>query len=145
MRITRDQMLYDIVQVIARRGTCSRLQVGALVHRAGRILVTGYNGTAAGLDHCFHPEGNTDPCTKAVHAEANCIAWAARYGLSLGGSEMITTHSPCRDCVKLIINSGIMGIQFGEFFRDTSPLKDLHTLGLYTNCYGLSRLDVLKP
>lgn len=54
MRVSRDQMLMEVAQVIARRGTCSRKQVGIVVARDGRVLVTGYNGAPAGLPHCSH-------------------------------------------------------------------------------------------
>lgn len=130
MRISREVMLEQLVTVIAQRSTCSRLHVGALVHREGRILVTGYNGAPSGLPHCTHDSNNTAPCIESVHAEANCIAWAARYGLSVEGAELITTHSPCRGCAQLIINSGISSVKYGELFRDTSSLAPMRMAGI---------------
>jgi len=121
-RPTADQIRYKIASLIARRSTCSRLHVGALVHQGGRILVTGYNGTASGLEHCNHPDTSSASCTDAVHAEANCIAWAARVGIQLSSATMVVTHSPCRDCAKLIISAGLKQVEFGEYYRDTSPL-----------------------
>lgn len=55
-RITRDEMLMGVAEVVAKRGTCSRLQVGAIISRDGRIIATGYNGAPAGIPHCTHDE-----------------------------------------------------------------------------------------
>lgn len=55
-RVTRDEMLMEVAQAVAKRGTCSRLQVGAVISREGRIISTGYNGAPAGLDHCYHTQ-----------------------------------------------------------------------------------------
>lgn len=65
-RITRDEMLMEVAHVVAKRGTCSRLQVGAVFALEGRILVAGYNGAPRGMDHCIH-ESYTWPSS---HSEA---------------------------------------------------------------------------
>lgn len=99
----------------SQRGTCDRLQVGALIAREGRILVTGYNGPPAGLPHCNHQSIGLAPsnaCTRAVHAEANVIAFAARYGVAVVGADLYCTHMPCVVCAPLIINSGIGRVFF---------------------------------
>lgn len=114
-----------------RRSTCLRLQVGAVVSLDGRIVVCGYNGAPAGIPHCTPVNcGPEKPCTRTVHAEANCIAYAARNGLALGGATMYCTDSPCMDCAKLIINSGIRELYFGRRYRDDSPLSYLSDAGV---------------
>ena len=129
MRPNREQMLMEVAHVVARRGTCSRLQVGAVVSRNGRILVTGYNGAPAGMPHCKHPD-DQEPCHEAVHAEENCIAYAARYGISLEGGEMDTTDSPCYLCSRLIINAGIRKVRYQRLYRVTEGLKLLSAAGV---------------
>lgn len=140
MRVSRDQMLMEVAQAVAKRGTCSRKQVGVVVARDGRVLVTGYNGAPAGMPHCDHicdcgfpGEGgllfegkhlsnclSINVCEESVHAEANAIAFAARYGMSLDGAEMFTTYAPCLACAKLVINAGISRVVMCELYHDQS-------------------------
>ena len=127
-RPSRIEVLMKHAELVATRSTCSRLHVGAVVHRDGRILVTGYNGAPAGLPHCSHecdchleydqptPDAHRPecqvlkPCTKSQHAERNCIDWAARHGIRLEGAELVTTNTPCSQCAGSIINSGIKSV-----------------------------------
>lgn len=121
MRATRDQMLMSMTVVVAGRGTCDRLQVGAVIARDGRVISSGYNGNIVGMDHCDHdPAGPA--CTDAVHAEANAILFAARYGTSTEGAELFTTHQPCLNCAKMIINAGITRVVYEHPYRDSSGL-----------------------
>jgi dCMP deaminase len=107
---------------MAERGTCPYIKVGAIVARDGRILTSGYNGAPAGMEHCTHGDRNSDlpiaPCTTAIHAEANAIAYAARHGAPLHDATMYTTLSPCRTCAQLIIQSGISRVVCMEMYRD---------------------------
>lgn len=132
-RIDREQFLIATTALVAQRSTCLRLQVGALVALEGRILVTGYNGAPSGMMHC-HPGicGPDTPCTRTVHAEANCIAFAARMGIPLAGSIMYCTDSPCMDCAKLIINAGIRCLYYQREYRDRKPIDLLMEAGVLT-------------
>lgn len=127
-RPTRHDMLMGVAQVIATRGTCNRLSVGAVISREGRILSTGYNGPPAGLPHCQHDATEVDnkPCVDAVHAEANSVAFAAKHGVSTAGAEAYVTHSPCINCAKLLINAGISQVIFRIPFRDLSGVALLY-------------------
>lgn len=140
-RPARDTILMHMAGLVATRSTCSRLQVGAVVSRDGRSLVQGYNGTPAGMPHCDHtcrtpstcaklaltddgqehlfdcPANPEAGCSKAVHAEANAIAYAARYGVTLDGSEMFVTNMPCLKCAELIVNAGIMRVVYEKPYR----------------------------
>lgn len=129
-RITRDQMLMDIATAAAKRGTCLRLQVGAAIALNGRVLSIGYNGAPPGVSHCT-PEscGPEKPCTRAIHAEANAIAWAARQGHAIDGAILYTTVSPCLDCSKLILSAGIDIVVYREPYRDRTPLIYLENAG----------------
>lgn len=122
MRATRDGMLMGMARVVANRSTCDRLQVGAVIAREGRVISSGYNGNIVGMNHCSHVEHPSIPCTSAVHAEANAILFAARYGVSTEGAALYTTHQPCLNCAKMIINSGISLVAYDHPYRDNSGL-----------------------
>lgn len=132
-RISRDETLMRVAVIISSRGTCERAQVGAVVSRDGRIISTGYVGAPAGLPHCSvvgDQIGTHGGCTRTVHAEANAIAFAARFGTGTDNTELHCTHSPCLECAKLIINSGIKRIVYEMEYRDTSGLSLLVEAGL---------------
>ena len=109
-RMGRDEYLMNIASVVALRGTCPRAKVGAVLAKEGRVISTGYNGSPSGTDHCIDTHCILDKegrCTRTIHAELNCICFAAKYGISTQGASLYTTHSPCRECAKAIINAGI--------------------------------------
>lgn len=143
MRPSRDQVLMDIAWLWAQRSTCSRAQVGCVISRAGRSLTNGYNGAPSGLAHCDHSCDcgrlfdehvhncrAEQPCSLAVHAEANALAFAARYGVSTDGAELHTTRVPCRSCAMLIINAGIKRVVWYEAHRDMTGLELLTRVGV---------------
>lgn len=130
-RISRDEKLARAAELEALRSTCCRKQVGAIISRDGRTLISGYNGAPSGLPHCEPATCNKDrPCTRTVHAEANAIAFAARHGIAIEGATLHVTVSPCNDCAKLIINSGIKRVVYLEAYRDSSPLELLDSAGV---------------
>lgn len=124
LRPEMDEVLIHVAHAMSARATCSYLQVGAIVAHDGRILTSGYNGAPSGMPHCEHtprvPGEPVTPCTTAIHAEANAIAFAARYGTSLDYGTMYTTVSPCVACAQLIINSGIVRVVTDNLYRDES-------------------------
>lgn len=134
MRPSRSETLLNVAAIIAKRSTCNRLNVGAVVARDGRILTTGYNGPPSGMDHCDHEEFEVQ-CNLAVHAEANALAFAARYGMSTDGAEMFLTDSPCHNCAKLIINAGIVRVYYSNEYRLTHGVDLLEDAGVETH-YG---------
>lgn len=136
IRINRDELLGNIAKLVARRSTCLRLSVGAVLAQDGRIISMGYNGAPAGMDHCEPGTCGPDQvCERTVHAEANCIAFAAKTGIETDGATLYTTHSPCTDCAKLLINSGIEKIIFWEKYRDLEPLNLLREAGVKVEQY----------
>lgn len=100
----------------SKRGTCPKKQVGAaLMSVSGRILLTGYNGAPAGMPHCEDVGCDLDAngdCQRAIHAEANVIALAARHGIAIEGTWLYVTHFPCHKCAQLIVASGIVGVMY---------------------------------
>lgn len=160
-RVSRDEMLMEVAHAIAKRGTCSRLQVGAVFSRDGRIVSTGYNGAPAGMPHCDHSnelqahyitldEGVVKPeleqgCQTAEHAERNAIAWAARHGLALEGTEVHVTHMPCLACSRTLVNAGVTKLTYDEPYRLREGIVLLGDAGVevweYNRHFGSKQID----
>lgn len=159
-RIPRDHALMMTAALWSQRGTCSRAKVGAVFSRDGRILVQGYNGAPAGMPHCEHlcDCGSSDragmisgdeigvhlplcaklqPCRVSVHAEANGIAFAAKYGVKLEGAILHTTLTPCTNCAMLLINCGINSVIWGAPHRDMGGNKLLLQAGISSYQIGM--------
>ena len=101
--------------------TCNRLNAGAVIVRERRYISGGYNGSMVGADHC-DDEGHLiykGHCIRTVHAEANAIAQAAKFGISIKGATMYVTHTCCYDCFKLAVNAGITKFVFGKHYENT--------------------------
>lgn len=130
MRPTETELLLDIAAQVARRSTCSRLQVGAVLARDGRILSTGRNGAASGEVHCDHSYDQNRPCAQSIHAEANAIIFAARHGVCSEGATLYLTHAPCLACAGLIINGGISEVVFLRHYRSTEGIERLGDAGI---------------
>ncbi|MFX1507463.1 MAG: cytidine/deoxycytidylate deaminase family protein [Promethearchaeota archaeon] len=119
-RTSWEHYFMKIAQQVATRSTCDRKHIGAVIVRDKTILSTGYNGSIRRLAHCDevgHMMENGH-CVRTVHAEANAIAQAAKNGVNVNQSEIYITDSPCWTCFKLLANSGIVKVVFGEFYRD---------------------------
>lgn len=127
-RPSEDEVLLDIAGQVARRGTCSRLHVGAVLARDGRVLATGRNGAPAGLAHCTH--NDKEPCTASVHAEMNAIAFAARHQGGAYGATLYLTHSPCLACSGLLINAGIARVVYRHRYRIATGVERLRAAGI---------------
>lgn len=109
---------------------CCRKKVGALIVKDDMIISDGYNGTPTGFPNdCEDPNGNTH--WYVLHAEANAITKLAKNGSSgASGSTLYVTMSPCRDCSKLIIQSGIKRVFYKEEYRDNTGLNILKEFGI---------------
>ncbi|HZN59064.1 MAG TPA: cytidine/deoxycytidylate deaminase family protein, partial [Planctomycetota bacterium] len=119
-RASWDEYFMRIAVDVASRSTCDRKHVGAVIVRDRNILSTGYNGSISGMPHCDevgHMMENNH-CIGTIHAEANAIIQAAKNGVMISGASIYTTASPCWNCFKIIVNSGMRRICFGEFYRD---------------------------
>ena len=132
LRASWDEYFMAIARVVATRSTCDRKHVGAVIVREKMILTTGYNGSIRGLSHCdddghMMEDGH---CVRTVHAEANAIVQAARNGVRLDAADIYVTASPCFGCFKLIANSGLTRIVFGEFYRDNRIFELSEKLGI---------------
>jgi dCMP deaminase len=130
-----DTYFMNIAKVVAKRSTCLRQNVGAVIVRDKRILSTGYNGAPTGLPHCLDigclreelniASGERHELCRAVHAEQNAIIQAAVHGVSIAGGTLYTTHQPCIMCAKMIINAKIKKVVYGKRYPDERGLKFL--------------------
>jgi len=131
-RASWDEYFMNIARMVASRATCDRKHVGAVVVRDRTLLSTGYNGSIRGLAHCNEVGHMMEDnhCVRTVHAEANAIIQAAKNGVGVDGATIYTTASPCWPCFKLIANSGLKRIVFGEFYRDDRIFEHARLLGI---------------
>jgi|TARA_B100000686_G_C16758696_1_gene957266 dCMP deaminase len=131
-RPTWDVYFMGIAQQVSKRSTCDRKNVGAVIVRDKVILSTGYNGSIRGVKHCDeigHLIENGH-CVRTVHAEVNAVAQSAMNGTEIKNSSIYLTASPCWPCFKVIVNSGIKKIYFGEFYRDEKIFKFAQESGI---------------
>lgn len=118
-----------LLPIIASHSKCTRSKVGAVIHKDGRIISTGWNGMPSGLSNCCEDTHNVTNA-EVIHAEANAILFAAKLGISTDGASLSVTMSPCVDCAKLIIQSGIQEVQYCTLYRDTAGLDLLKKVGI---------------
>ena len=136
-RLTRpdsDEYFLKIASVVAERSTCRRHHVGAVAVKNKHILATGYNGAPSGAKDCLElgclrdemniPSGTRQEICRGIHAEQNVIIQAALHGVSLEGSTIYATHTPCVLCSKMLVNARIKRyVSFGKY--DDNAFVDL--------------------
>ncbi len=137
----------DIADRVARRSTCNRRAVGAVIVKQKRILATGYNGAPSGMEHCSEVgclmiDGH---CVRTLHAEQNAIIQAAQFGVSTEGAEIYTTSSPCLTCAKMIINAGIRKVWYQEGYPDELAFRFLAEAGVEVQQLGQDSDDPTGP
>lgn len=115
------QMLLDhrymrMARIWAENSYCNRRKVGALLVKDKMIISDGYNGTPSGFENECEDENNLSK-PYVLHAEANAITKVARSYNSSDGATLYVTASPCIECAKLIIQSGIKRVVYGEQYR----------------------------
>lgn len=112
----------DIATLIALHSYDTDRKVGCILVKDKRIISTGFNGTPSGFDNnCKDENGNTKP--EVLHAESNAISKCAKSIESSEGSVLYTTLSPCLECAKLIIQSGIKEVYFADYYKDPAGIK----------------------
>ena len=110
----------DIAKRVAELSSARRLKCGAIIVRDDRIISIGYNGMPAGWDNnCEFEQADGSLVTRpeVLHAESNAIAKLAKSNDSGDGADIFITHSPCIQCAKLIYQSGIGRVYFGDHYR----------------------------
>ena len=122
-RMSWNQYYLNIALEVARRSSCRKRQIGALIVIDNRIVSTGYNGTPRGVPNCI--DGGCRRCADdeigggkdldicwCSHAEENAIVQSAYHGIAINRGTLYTTCSPCITCAKLIINAGITDVMY---------------------------------
>ncbi len=124
-----DQSYLDMAAIWAKNSYCKRRQVGALIVKDRMIISDGYNGTPSGFENICEDETGA---TKAyvLHAEANAITKVAKSGNSSEGATLYITASPCLECAKLIIQSGIKRVVYRDEYRLTDGVDLLKMAGI---------------
>ncbi len=127
-RPSYDEYFMEMAHVVAKRSTCLRRKVGAILVKEKHILSTGYNGAPKGLKHCSEtgclredqnvPSGERHELCRGLHAEQNAIIQAAVFGVSIKGSVLYCTSTPCVVCVKMLINAGVTEIIYAGDYPD---------------------------
>ncbi len=108
-----------IVKILSSSSTCNRAKVGCLILKDERIIATGYNGSINKEPHCDDVGHLIEDshCIRTIHAEMNAICFCAKNGISLNGCTIVSSHSPCPICTKLIIQAGIKKIYYLAPYR----------------------------
>ncbi|MGV9197619.1 MAG: deoxycytidylate deaminase [Promethearchaeia archaeon] len=131
-RISKDEYFMQLAEVVSKRSTCLKRNVGAVLVKDAHIISTGYNGAPSGFKHCT-PEtcvrqelksGERPELCRGVHAEINCIIQAAIHGTSIeGDTTLYSTTFPCMNCLKLLINSGIKRLVYKDGYNMQNEIK----------------------
>ena len=144
MRPTWDEYFMSITKEAAKRSTCDRKNVGAVVVKDNRVVATGYNGSPRGAPHCDEAGhllkniDGRDSCVRTIHAECNTIMHARE---DLKGATIYSSCFPCLECMKCIINVGIARVYYDEYYgsRMTDEAFNLGlNAGLIISTRGLS-------
>jgi dCMP deaminase len=139
-RPTWEEYFMEIACLVARRSTCLRRQVGAVMVKGKNILATGYNGTPSGITHCEQtgclrqqlnvPSGERHELCRGLHAEQNAIIQAAKHGVNIADAPLYCTNSPCIICSKMLINAGVQRIIYREGYPDLLSMEMLAESGV---------------
>jgi dCMP deaminase len=135
-----DEYFLKIASVVGERSTCRRHHMGAVAVKDKHILTTGYNGAPAGGKDCLElgclrdemgiESGTRQEICRAIHAEQNVIIQAGLHGVSLEGSTVYCTHTPCVLCAKMLVNAKIARfVTFGQY-NDNRFIDLFHEAGI---------------
>lgn len=133
-----DKRYLRMASIWAENSYCTRRKVGALIVKNKMIISDGYNGTPSGFENvCELEDGTTKPYV--LHAEANAITKIARSGNNSEGATLYVTTSPCLECAKLIIQSGIKRVVYSEKYRLEDGIELLKRAGVEVEYVNISK------
>lgn len=144
-----DNYFMEITLVVAKRSTCLRRQIGAILVRDKHIIATGYNGAPKRLAHCAEtgclrqqlgiPSGERHELCRALHAEQNAIIQAANLGIPIEGSTLYCTTAPCSLCAKMLINAGVVRVVFDGDYPDARAMDFFRQAGVEVQQLSLNK------
>ena len=130
-----DDYFIGIAHLVSERSSCLRRKVGAVLVKDKRILATGYNGAPSGVRHCDEtgclreemkvPSGQRHELCRGLHAEQNAFLQAALHGVSVRGSSLYITVTPCSICAKMIVNAGVTEVVIEGDYPDAMAMEFL--------------------
>lgn len=171
-RIGLHQMFMNIAFEVSKRSTCARVNVGALIVKNQRIISMGWNGSPAGKEHCsdyfyerfqqerdnysssityslwkdlkeFKDEHHEFAVENEIHGEMNAILFAAKNGISIEGSDLYVTWSPCIDCSKSLLQVGIKNVYYHNLYdREPIGIEFLEKNGI--KCFKIDGEEVKR-
>jgi dCMP deaminase len=125
-----DDIYMELAENLAKRSHCVKAQVGAVLTKDTRIVSLGYNGPPAGTHNCDEiwpeegcPRDSKGSCSLALHAEQNAILYASKNNVSIEGSTLYVTLSPCIACARVIFTTGIRKVYYLNSYADFKGLK----------------------
>ena len=127
MRPSKIQNYMDIATTVAQRSHDAETKVGSVLvnNKSGAILSTGFNGFVRGVDDSKLPNTRPDKYEYIVHSEMNLISNCARHGIAMEDCTLVCTLSPCKLCMRMLINSGITKVVVKELYRDFEEIKTM--------------------
>jgi dCMP deaminase len=145
-----EEYFMDITHLVAKRSTCLRRQVGAVLVKDKKILATGYNGAPSRLEHCLDtgclrekqriPSGERHELCRGLHAEQNAIIQAAYHGVEIREATLYCTNHPCIICSKMVINAGIQKVVFEDGYADALAKEMLKESGIKIEKFNRKKL-----
>lgn len=139
MRITRPQMFMEIAKTAAKRSTCGRLNVGAVIVHGRDVVSIGYNGVPSKVAHCQENEcPGRRHCREAIHAEVNAMNHVPDGYPFYDRLDLYVTHSPCKDCYRELCEWGMVGRVFFEVpYRETGHIDKRYEGEMHPLIYQL--------
>jgi dCMP deaminase len=148
IRISFDEYFMEIAKLVAKRSTCTRRQVGAVLVKDKNVLATGYNGAPRKTPHCLDigclredmnvPSGERHELCRGLHAEQNAVIQAAYHGINIRDSIVFCTNQPCLICSKILINAGVTEIVYLDPYPDKLAEDMLSQAGVKVKVFGQS-------
>jgi len=128
---TFDEIYMDLAETLAKRSHCVKAQVGSVLTKDTRIVSLGYNGPPSGTYNCDEvwpqegcPRDSKGSCSLALHAEQNAILYASKNNISIEGSTLYVTLSPCISCARVIYTVGIKKVFYLNSYAEYKGLKN---------------------
>lgn len=130
MRPSKNQNYMDIAETIAERSHDSQTKVGAVLvnNASGAIVATGYNGFVRGAPDDKLPTTRPDKYEYIVHAEQNLICNSAKHGISMNNCSLVCTLSPCKLCMRMLLNCGITKVIAKDLYKDFDDILKMQDI-----------------